>query len=309
MKKFIVKTIYYLLPIILFGFFVELFISHYPNTFNTKASYLNSNLDNIECLFLGSSHTQNSVNPKFIAIPAANLAYGGQDYQLDSALFFEYVNRLKKIKRVFIEMDYHSLEKKNSSDYFRLPWYYKYYDINLGNFKPYIKLSLFLSNKSFFLNYLFNQLNPSKKKIIINKFGFVENDSGIFEKLNFNKTTILQTSKARLKSRHNSESMSNFEFNKFKILSIINYCLKNSIEVFILVNPVYKTYRDNYIKAKDERRWHFLDSLTLSGKVKILNFQSDNRFNVKDFKDDDHLNTKGAEKLSNIINDELGKLE
>jgi hypothetical protein len=307
MKKFITKTIFISLPIILIGIFIELFISYYPNTFNTKASYLNSNLKNIEYLFLGSSHTQNSINPKFLDLTAANVAYGSQDYQLDSAIFFKYINRLNKIKTVFIEMDYHSLEKKNDADYFRLPWYYKYYDINLYNFKPNDKMSLFLSNPSFFRNYLIDKMNPFNKHLIINKFGFVENDSDIFEKLNFNATTIAQTSIARLKNRYTSESIANFEFNKIKILSIISYCDKNNIEVIVLKNPVYKTYRKNYIKDKEDRNRVFLDSLSLNRRIKLLDFEADSRFNIKDFKNDDHLNSKGAEKLSTFINDKLSE--
>ena len=131
MKKFIKKTILISLPIIFIGMFIKIFISYYPNTFNTKANYLNSNLENIEILFLGSSHTQNGVNPKFIDISSANIAYGSQDYQLNSAIYFKYISRLKKLKKLIIELDYHSLEQKNNADYFRLPWYYKYHDINL----------------------------------------------------------------------------------------------------------------------------------------------------------------------------------
>lgn len=305
MKKFITKTIIISLPIILIGISVELFISYYPNTFNSKANYLNSNLENIECLFLGSSHTQNSINPKFIDKSSANIAYGGQDYQLDSALCFKYFDRLKNLKKVFIEIDYHSLEARNNDDYFRLPWYYKYYDINLGNFKAYDKISLFFSNPSFFKNYLINNLNPLNKKLIINKFGFVENDSDIFEKLFFNQKTIVKTSLKRLENRHNLVSIGNFEFNKKKVKSIIDYCNANKIEVIILKNPQYFTYRNNYNKDKALRRSVFLDSLNSIEKIKVLDFETDIRFNVKDFKNDDHLNSSGAEKLSKLINEEI----
>lgn len=305
MKRFIVKTILISLPIILLGIFVELIITYYPNTFNRKADYLNSNLQISKILFLGSSHTQNSINPRFIDIPSLNLAYAGQDYQLDSALFFKHINQLGTMKKVFIEMDYHSLEEKNTDDYFRLAWYYKYYDINLGKFKFKDKISLYFTNTSFFTKYLINVLNPWREKMIINKYGFIENDTGIFEELDFDEKNILQSANSRLKNKHNRESEANFKFNKSKILSVIDYCLKNEIEVTILKNPVYITYRNNYVQAKSDRRSFFIDSLVETGKVQIMDFESDDRFKVADFKDDDHLNSAGAKKLSSLINNKI----
>jgi len=305
MKKFIKKTIIISLPIIFIGVFVELFISYYPNTFNTKANYFKSNAQNIEILFLGSSHTQNSVNPKYIDISSVNLAYGSQDYELDAAIYFKYIDRLNKVNKVVIEIDYHSLEKKNKDDFYRLLWYYKYYNINLNNFKSYNKLSLFASNPVFFKNYLKNKLNPFNKKAIINEFGFIENDSDIFEKFNFDKKTIIETSLTRLKNRHNIESIANFEFNKEILKSLIDNCIKKNIQVIILKNPQYLTYVNNYNKEKIKRRNIFLDSLSSIEKIKILDFETDTRFNVNDFKNDNHLNSNGAEKLSKLINEEI----
>lgn len=296
------------IPVVFICVLIELTILWYPNSFNLKAKHLNSNTAKIECLFLGSSHTQNAINPKLINIKSANLAYGSQDYQLDNALFFQYVDRLESLEKLFIEVDYHSLEKKNTADYFRLQWYYKYYDINLGDFNAIDKLSLFVSNKSFFKNYLINKLNPFNEKANINEYGFIENDSDIFEKMNFNEKSILKTAANRLKNNHTAQSIENFNFNRKKIVSVINYCLKNNIEVILLKNPMYLTYRDNYIKNKNDRRNTFVDSLLTNTKIKMLDFEADNRFTVNDYKNDDHLNSSGAKKIANFINASLDHL-
>src|SRR5690554_2317195 len=182
MKRFLRKTLIISLPIIVVTGLVELFITYYPNTFNTKANYLNSHLDKIEILFLGSSHTQNGINPEFIDTPSANVAYSGQDYLIDNAIFFQYIDQLRNLNKIVIEMDYLSLEEKNEPDYFRLPWYYKYYDVNLGNFKALDNFLLFLTNPSFFKKYLLKTLNPFDQKMIFNEYGFIENDTELFEK-------------------------------------------------------------------------------------------------------------------------------
>lgn len=305
MRKFIIKTFLISLPIILTGVFIELFISFYPNTFNTKAKYLTSNLDNIEILFLGSSHIQDDINPEFIDIPSANVAYSLQDYHLDSALYFKYVERLKKIDKVVIELDYHSLEEKNAQDYFGLLWYYRYYDINLDNFKAYNKFNLFYSNPKFFSNYLKRTLNPFNEKNRINKFGFLGNDSDVFKRMNFDEKIIAETSIKRLKNRHTSVSVDNFKSNKEILRLLIEDCFERNIQVILLKTPQYVTYRNNYNIERLKRRDSLVDSLLASGKIKLWDYEKDQRFGVTDFKNDDHLNSKGAEKLSKIINEEL----
>ena len=308
MKKFIVKSTFIFLPILFTLIIFDLFISYYPNTFNTKAKYLKSNLENIECLFLGSPHTQNSINPRYIKAVSANISYGSQDYQLDSALFFQYIPKLKNLKNVFIEMDYPSLDKKNSSDYFRLSWYYRFYGIDLGNLKVYEKACMFISNKTFFLYDLINKINPTSKTLKINKFGFVENDTDLFERLNFNKDIIENTAAERMKKKHDVESIDNFNFNQKKLLSIIHYCSENNIRVIILKNPVYSTYSNFYLKSKNDRRLLFLDSLSTYKNITILDYEQDPRFHVTDFKNDDHLNSNGGEKLSKLINEDIKQL-
>ena len=304
MKRFINKITILFLPLVMSLILVESYIVYHPNSFNTKAHFLNSNLENIEFLFFGSSHTDGNVNPKYISNSSANIAHGSQDIQLDSALFFKYSKRLKKLKKVIIELDYHTLEAKHNPDFYRFLWYYKYYDINLGDYKPYNKFSLYLSNTNYFNKYLIRQLNPfSKSSTSINKYGFTENTSGIFKKLNFNEEKIKKISKAR----GGKTSNINYEFNKSKIISIINYCDKNNIEVVFLKNPQYLTYTNSYIKEKEQRRTFFLDSLISNGKIKVLDYEFDKRFNVTDFNNGDHLNTKGAKKLSQLIDEELKK--
>mgnify|MGYP000306610883 CR=1 FL=1 len=118
MKKFLYKTLLFSAPVLLLFLAIELFVVFKPNSFNTKAKYIQNNLD-VEAVFLGSSHTQNGINPEFMHLKTANLAYGGQDYALDSALFFKYASKLQDLKYVFLEMDYHSLEHTNLTNYFK----------------------------------------------------------------------------------------------------------------------------------------------------------------------------------------------
>ena len=104
MKKFISKLFRFSLPFIIFSLIclvIHLFIILSSNTFNLKAKYIKENPD-VEILFLGSSHTQNGINPEFINKKTANLAYGGQDYFYDYELFFKFAPKLKKLKYIIL---------------------------------------------------------------------------------------------------------------------------------------------------------------------------------------------------------------
>lgn len=309
MNKFIGKIFLFLLPIVLLGLAVELFIVYTPSAFNNKAHFLKNNKD-IQCLFLGSSHTQNAINPEYLHLKSANMAYGGQDYQLDSALFFNYIKSLPHLKYLFIEVDYFSLEEKQPKDYFMLPSYYYYHNINLTDLNVIYKFYLYGSAPRFFNNNIKQKLNPPGFIYKTNRFGFTINEfRGPFEDCLYDDSLIKKSAKCRLKNRHTKTSTANYIFNKSKVCSIIEYCLNNNIKVFLLKTPAYSTYKKNFNKIKLHRRDSFIDSLRNINSIGVLDFENDKRFIVRDFRDDDHLNPSGAKKLTKIINTVLNNEE
>lgn len=308
MKKFIKKALVFISPIFIIILFLEVILVPLKNTFNLKAKYIQNNMD-VECLFLGSSHTQNDINPEYLSIKSANLAYGGQDYKLDSALFFRYINDLHNLKYVVLEVDYHSLEQNNKDDYFRLPWYYYYHDIKSSNSIFLDKYLLFQSSPSFFSSFILRKINPDQYKYEYNKYGFVINDfPGSFKDLNYNDSLILATSTKRLINRHKNISIQNYEYNKKILLTIIDSCAQKDIEVIFLKNPLYITYRNNYNLKKLMRRNSFIDSITLNRSIYFFDFEKDSRFDVKDFKNDGHLNSNGAMKLTKMVDEKINSI-
>lgn len=231
----------------------------------------------------------------------SNLGYASQDIKIDSMLFFAYVPKMKALKMVFIELDYHRLEEENKEDYFRLSWYYFYHGINCVDFMD--KFSLYGSNVPFFNGILaddfFNKENLKKS----NKYGFVvKNYNNKFKEMNYDSLVIEHTAMERLKLRHTEVSSISHKKNKKRILSMVNYCLNNKIEVFLYTTPLYYTYRNQKILMKEQYRNEFIDSLVTHTKINFLDLENASDFNLSDFSDDDHLNPKGAKKLSLKLN-------
>lgn len=302
MKIFIQKLILFLLPILLILLGIEFYIRNSPNSFITISDYFKKNKENIEVLILGSSHNQCALNPKFFKMKTVNLSYGSQDIQIDSALFFHNVKQMKNLKKVIFELDYHSLDTQREEDYYRYPWYSLYYDIDIKPMNYLSKFSFYLSNPKLFNKIFLEKWTANYKPPIINKYGFEEgNFSDEFSEMKYDSIKIENSAKKRLEFRHKEILDNVFKKNSERILSIIKYCKQNNIEIYFFSTPLFKTYIDNQVAIKKIRVNKFIETINSKYNIKYFNFENDNRFNLKDYSNDDHLNAKGAEKYSILI--------
>jgi len=299
--KFIFKILILLVPVVGFYLIVDCIIINSKTAFNIKSKYIKNNSD-VKCLFLGSSHTQNGVNPDFIKIKTANLAYSSQDVNIDYHLFEKYISKLKDLKYIVLEMDYHTLYRRHDKNFFRLPWYYYYHNINISNQKLLYKYLLYPSNQKFFNNFLENKYWLNNNEERFNSYGFIVNDfHDVFEEVNYDSLKIRKTAKLRLSNRHKEVSDEAFEKNLFQVEEIIKKCNKKGVQVYLLKTPVYKTYVDDYIAYKNEKRIKTIEYLKKKYAIEVLDYEYFLKSTVY-FKNDDHLNPLGAEKLSKNLN-------
>ncbi|RAR51143.1 hypothetical protein [Flavobacterium lacus] len=306
MKVFSLKLIIFFLPIVVVAVGLEIYFRNVENAFKIKADFQQQNIDKIETLVLGTSHSQNGINPKYFDNLTSNLSFGSQDIQLDSALFFNYIDKMKSLKNIIIELDYHRLDIENDKNYFRLPWYYMYHQVQVYPIKLIKKFSLYSSNISFFNQNLINALKGTSKKQKINEFGFVEeNYIDDFLPLKYDSTLIFRNSPERLKNRHQEDSETIRISNKKRLDFMIDYAIKKRFTVYIVSTPLYKTYRDHKLVLKDSYRKKYIDSLITHSKIRYVNLEDSPLFIVKDFSNDDHLNATGAKKYSSLLNEAI----
>ncbi|RYE23728.1 MAG: hypothetical protein EOP51_09650 [Sphingobacteriales bacterium] len=303
MRKFLSSFSLFLVPVLLLLAAIELYVIYYPSTFNRKADDLHANLKTTELLVLGSSHNQNALNPEFLHLKTVNLANASQDIQIDSALFFKYVPKMPKLKMVILELDYFTLEEKNDAENFRLPWYKRFYGIELYPISFFNRISVYASSPSFFNKILIDAANPKKPKYEVNQYGFITNDfPGVMVDENYDSARLAITAAQRLKDKHSKLSVDNFNFNRSKLDAMIRYCSLNKIEVMLLSAPMYSTYILNEVPEKNRRKTAYTDSLQNSNPaIRYFDYERDPRFTIHDFKNDDHLNSNGARKYTAII--------
>lgn len=306
MRKFIIEILKFLFLPLFIGFFLVLYaeitLYNYPSTFQLKSEYIKNNIDKINVLVLGSSHNQNAINPELIDnVNISNLAFGGQTLKIDSTLLRKYINILN-LKMVIFELSYHTLEHAYSSKYHRNSLYLRFYDVNLFNRRvsP-IDYSIYFSNPELYNKFL----NPWTVKTSINKYGFAtelsshDQEQQRFKNLNYNEQEIMRDSSNMFILRHKYENVIAFKSNTKRMSEMIGLCKKNNIIPIIMMPPVFKNYFDSYLFDKEQRRKTFVKFIKEKFPTTIvLDYEQNRSFKVTDFKNEDHLNPEGAEKLS-----------
>ncbi|MBN2663205.1 MAG: hypothetical protein JXR68_06110, partial [Bacteroidales bacterium] len=293
MKKFVYKTVLFFSPFLLFFGILELYLSLYPSVFKQKSMQIEHYKDSVTVLVLGSSHNQDAIiGDNVLTEKVLNLAISGQDLKLDYLLLKKYISTLNKLKYVIIELSYHTLEYYNNSDYFKNTLYLRYFGIN--NFNRCIRLkdlSIFLSSPNFYLKFIKNKFesNNSSTEDIEDKFFEINYDT-IFIQNDTNNIFI---------NRHKYENIENFSKNCLILYDIVEICTKNNIQVYFVSTPTYKTYFDAMLPTKFKRRNDVIKKIEKKfDGIVFLNYENSMKFNIYDFKNEDHLNNLGAKKFT-----------
>lgn len=313
-KFFFKRLLFFFLPWVITGMilliYAELTLYYYPSTFQRKAQFIKENKDSIEVLILGSSHNQSAINPEYIDnFKVSNLAFGGQNLAIDSAMLNKKINDLPNLKTVILELSYHSLEHRYRADYHRNSLYLRYYDINLfGRRNTPLDYSIYLSKPKLYSQFL----KPWVKKTPVNKFGYAiqlsVNDTHLhrFKNLSYNVDSIMKDTNNRLITRHRNENLDAYNSNTTVLSGMIDLCITNDVVPVIILTPVFKNYYNSYLVGKEQRRKSYLKYLLERyPQLVVLDYEQSSKIVVTDFKNEDHLNPQGAEKFSKILKKEL----
>lgn len=301
MQLFFRKTLLFLIPLLLLFVGVEYLLRNLPNAFISKSEYFKNNVKEINTLVLGTSHSQLSVNPRYFKSKTTNIAYNAQDFGTDLSLFYHYIPKMNNLKTVLVEYGYQRMDLDNPPDYFRFPWYYLFYDVEVKPLKLQNKFSLYFSNPAFFSNILRSYFK-NEPPLIINQYGFVEeNDLDDFKNLKYNEAEVLRSAPERLEIKHKEIDPVAFEKNAAILKKMILYCQKNKIRLVFFSSPFYQTYLDAEMVGKKKKVQNFMVELQKIYGVEYYDFSEDKDFKLVDFRDDNHLNAQGARKFSYIL--------
>ena len=285
------------MPVLITALTIEVLVRHIPNRHQFQAEYLNVHAKDIETLIIGSSHTLYGINPEFIDGRVFNSSNVSQTIDLDLEILKRYGKDFTKLKHVIIRLSYTTLFEKlsKSSEKWRMKDYAIYYDIEDGfsvsNNSELISVKLKTNLKRIYKYYIQgeNTLNTS------NLGWGTDANSSIIKDL---KKTGLEVAK-----KHTIIDQSLYNENLKTLETIVEFCKIKNITTFLVTLPGYESYASNLNSQQLAKTINTAQQIADDNDNCVyLNLLENDLFKSEDFFDGDHLNEKGAEKLSLLIN-------
>lgn len=276
---------------------MEVMLRQIPNVYRYKKSYLDENSDKIEVLVLGNSHSYFGLNPDYIAKKSFNAGHISQTLDYDLEIIRKYEDRWENLKFIVLPISYFSLYEKmsESAESWRTKDYCLYYKIRSSRYLPYY--TEMLSGQ---LSLKFKRLWSYYVKRIDN-IACTELGWGTSYKVRKPSIDLLKTGEYAAK-RH--RILDNQYFNEVcSVLdSIIIFAEQKGIRLILFTPPAFESYR---INLSQDQLNHTVHAASLIGQrhnnCSYYNFLNDKLFAESDFYDADHLNEKGAQKLTLVI--------
>lgn len=304
MKRFILKSVLFISPLIIFLFYIEFHLKLIPNSYSFKRKCLEEQLDSIQVLVLGSSQSYHGINPAYFKLNTFNLSNVSQSLFYDTKLTLKYIDKMPKLKYVIINISYFSLGSAliDGTENWRSYYYSQYWDVNypeikLYDLKKYSQILLYTPQISF--SYFRKNFEITLTEGIDRK-GYLKNDSTNSYK-NINDTL----GHKRVLFHDNKFNESRYIENRNYLESLLSSLKKRNIIPLIITPPVFSTYSKYADKNKIKKNNEIINYLCKKYNCQYLDYFTDNRFVKSDFKDNDHLNFAGAEKFSKILNEKL----
>ncbi|MCD6578300.1 hypothetical protein J7L48_02355 [bacterium] len=276
-----------------------------------------ADMDELQVVVLGSSQLSYSVNPQYLSGKCFNLALPAQDVYYNYRLFMDNLDKLDKISSVILELGYitacydqKSLAKNETvkySKHFITPR--GGYDTSTflqAHLKFFHHRSNFVQDITKYLRRRFRVSDRKKKrhepKRVLLSNGFYYNrgstDASKIEQIAIDRAAI-----------HNQyyTGQGCAEGNIKLYLKLVRYLLRSDIQVFIVIPPTTSEYK---VELSDELKATFEELFTLIKGIKdenlvILDYSHPVFLSNSDYLDSDHLNFKGAKKLSQDIEAKL----
>jgi len=298
MKRFILKIILLLLPIVILAISMEYAIRHIPNDYRYKKNYLDKNSKDIQILIVGGSESYYGVNPVYFSQNTFNAAHVSQTMDLNFKIINKYKNNFNNLKIIIFPISYITLWNKleNAPDSWRIKNYAIYYGLktkSLTDHSELLNTTLGLNIKRLYKYYW-----EKKDDIYWSEFGWgtAYSESG-------NANNLEETGKVTALGHTfdmNSEIKTKiFAENRQILDSLAAFCKQKNVKLILITIPNYYTYREHLSKEQLNRMVETMDDFVAKhNNCYYINWNEDPDFVAEDFHDADHLGEKGAEKLS-----------
>lgn len=304
MKKFLLKSIFFLIPLLLFFYFMEYNLGKISNSYSFKKYYFEKQLNTIEILILGSSHTVHGINPEYLKHKAFNLSSTSQTIYYDKQLTLKYLDRMPHLKYVIIPISYFSLGARLSDGierwrgyYYKSVWGIGSPQLEIMDLKSYSKIFLYTPQTAY--DYL-----KAGFKVNLAK-GITPN--GYFNNGNHPKAFAISDKIGRKRVMLHSQTYkkANLNGNIRDLEQLIEALKQKNITPIFITTPTLPTYYKYTNIDIIQSNYNIIKYITKKYHCRYFNYFTDKRFVLEDFYDNDHLNSEGAKKFTRILEKEI----
>lgn len=252
----------------------------------------------IEVICTGISYALNGFKEDMCFKSAINFALGSQDlyydYKIVKYLIENHKEKFKNIKCCLIGLSYYSFQ----------------YDLSLSAMKN--KCLLYNNTLKDLHNYKIQERIKTcyeNSNYIANKV-FVRNENGSYSfhwgiaaKQNYNINNIDIIGKNQADLDCNKDYPITVKENKQIFKEYLKLLKDNNIKPIVVVFPASKYYTKYFSKRIEDEFKDIIDKVSKECDFQYIDYFRSDLFNDDDFQDVSHLNSKGAEKFTNILNE------
>ncbi len=309
-KKFILKFIAVIMPVIFVLWKIEFNLSKMQTNYRAKREGLEGVLPEVELLVTGSSNSYYGINPKYFDLNGYNIAYRAQSHYYDLEIIRRYLNKMKNLKMVLIPFIYLTFgtEQEDLSDTWRMFFYDQYYSIPYSpSTKRKLGWSYWIDPRRFSKIALFGERTIGfVRNNFKDKIDDVSSPNGWFDAGNKPMDPSLAIGLNGGHAHNLAVDTSRYADNIQHVDELVRMLLARGITPVLLQLPLHREITDYMDKKKFDLMDKVIGEFAQRHQIKYRNYVYDQRFTGNDFTDmPDHLNAKGAEKISRILNDEL----
>lgn len=279
---------------------LELLLRTFPNTYDIKQNLIAKNSSEIEVLFLGTSHVFSGIRPERMDFESVNLANNSQSLHYDMQILKRQLNSLSNLKAVVFEINFFSF--KYNMDFGPENWRNVFYYQSFG-IKPQTEQLCCLD---------LSRLYQLKRNEMIMLLQSQKQNKRCFEELGFGRVEDdgNAPSQESAQKKFNSFSQDYINSDDAQVVQdfseLIMQLKRANVDVYILRFPA-SSYLTSYIKESSylNRIDSVLNPMFHNLGAKELDYFDEHRFNDDLFYDSDHLNMKGTNVLTGLVNEAI----
>ena len=310
-RKFITYCIVFFIPVLIGYYCIEILTRNLPSRFKTNQSLIKNNKDSFETLILGSSQMKDAINPEWLDSPTINLSSSSQHHDSDYRIMKALIPNFKNLKTVVLEVSYSHFElPHNGINFWKNPLYFNYYGVDDYEYNlAFSDRFIYLKNPSLYSKLIYSNYILKDKSDSLNEHAFyINNYSGLFQKLDFNEDEI---SKVSLFKINTFEDLNIYNTNTQLFFEILEYLKNKNINIVICTVPMYKSYLYRRNTSILKRRNQFINTVKKEFPfIEMIAKEEDTiNYSVQDYINHNHLNPDGAKKFTNELNIILNQLE